>query len=151
MLTLETWFVAAHAVAFVGWAALFALPWIGRRRAVLTARWAAVPLCLLYLLFLLTHLKAIPTDAGYTLEAIGRFFDRPVLLLVGWIHYLVLDLFVGSWEAEHSERAGVPYGLLLPCLFATMMIGPFGLLLYLGVAALRRNSRRPGEGRDPSA
>ncbi|HLL30662.1 MAG TPA: hypothetical protein VK403_06680 [Allosphingosinicella sp.] len=66
MLTLETWFVAAHAVAFAGWAALFALPWIGRRRAVLAARWAAVPLCLLYLLFLLTHLKAIPATSCRT-------------------------------------------------------------------------------------
>jgi len=138
MLTLESWFVAAHAVAFVGWAALFALPWIGRRRAVLVARWAAVPLCLLYLLFLLTHLKAIPTDAGYTLAAIARFFESPVLLLVGWIHYLVLDLWVGSWEAEHSERTGLPHALLLLCLFATMMIGPLGLLLYLGIAAARR-------------
>ncbi|HEX8481319.1 MAG TPA: abscisic acid-deficient protein Aba4 family protein [Allosphingosinicella sp.] len=138
MLTLETWFVAAHAVALLGWAALLASPWIGRSRAVFAARWVAVPLCLLYLLFLLTHLKAIPTDAGYTLEAIARAFDKPVLLLAGWIHYLVLDLFVGSWEAEHSERAGVSNLLLLPCLFATMMIGPLGLLLYLGVAAWRR-------------
>jgi Domain of unknown function (DUF4281) len=145
MLTLDTWFIAAHAVAFIGWAALFALPWIGRRRAVLAARWAAVPLCLLYLLFLFTHLKAIPTGAGYTLEAIGRFFDKPVMLLVGWIHYLVLDLWVGSWEAEHSETAGVPYGLLLLCLFATLMIGPLGLLLYLGVAAWKRGGKsRPG-------
>jgi hypothetical protein len=150
MLKLDTWWIAVHAVAAIGWLALFALPWIGRRRAVLTARWAAVPLCLLYLLFLLTHLKAIPTDSGYTLEAIGRFFDKPVLLLVGWIHYLVLDLFVGSWEAEHSEKAGVPHALLLPCLFATMMIGPLGLLLYLGAAAWSRRSRRPSEGWDPS-
>jgi hypothetical protein len=119
---------------------------------VLTARWVVVPLCLLYLLFLLTHLKAIPTDAGYTLDAIGRFFDKPVLLLVGWIHYLVLDLFVGSWEAEHSEKAGVPHALLVPCLFATFMIGPLGLLLYLGVAAWRgrRGSlRHSGESRNP--
>jgi hypothetical protein len=147
--TIETWWIAVHAIALVGWTALFALPWIGRRRAVLTARWAAVPLCLLYLLFLLTHLKAIPTDAGYTLEAIARGFDKPVLLLGGWIHYLVLDLWVGSWEAEHSERSGLPQALLLPCLFATMMIGPLGLLLYLGVAAWKRKSRRPSEGRGP--
>jgi hypothetical protein len=138
MLTLETWFIAVHAVALVGWLALFSLPWIGRRRAVLTARWAAVPLCLLYLLFLLTHLKAIPTDSGYTLAAVARAFDRPVLLLAGWIHYLVLDLWVGSWEAEHSEGAGVPYGLLAVCLFATLMIGPLGLLLYLAIAAWKR-------------
>ena len=146
---IETWFLGAHGVAFVGWAALFALPWIGRRRAVLAARWTAVALCLLYLLLVLTHLKAIPTDSGYTLAAVARFFEKPVLLLAGWIHYLVLDLFVGSWEAEHSERTGVSHVVLLPCLFATMMIGPLGLLLYLGVAAIRRKSRRPSEGWDP--
>lgn len=142
---IETWFIVAHAIAFVGWAALFALPWIGRRRAVLTARWATVPLCLLYLLFLFTHLKAIPTDLGYTPAAVAAFFEKPVLLLAGWIHYLVLDLFTGSWEAEHSEKAGVPYPVLAACLFATLMIGPLGLLLYLAVAAARR-SRRPSEG-----
>ncbi|HEX8124657.1 MAG TPA: abscisic acid-deficient protein Aba4 family protein [Allosphingosinicella sp.] len=145
---LESWFIGAHAVAFVGWAALFASPWIGRRRAVLAARWVLVPLCLLYLLFFLTHLKAIPTDSGYTLAAVARAFDRPVLLLAGWIHYLVLDLFAGSWEAEHSERTGVGFAPLLLCLFATLMIGPLGLLLYLAVAAFRR-SRRPSEGWDP--
>ena len=145
MLTLGTWFMAVHAVAAIGWLALLASPWIGGRRAVLAARWIAVPLCLLYLLFLLTHLKAIPTDAGYTLEAIARAFDKPVLLLAGWIHYLVLDLFVGSWEAEHSERAGISHAALLPCLFATMMIGPLGLLLYLCVAAWRGRSRRWGD------
>jgi hypothetical protein len=149
MPTVETWFIAAHAVAFVGWAALFALPWVGRRRAVLIARWTVVPLCLLYLLLLSTHLWAIPTDAGYTLAAIGLFFDRPVLLLVGWIHYLIVDLVVGSWEAEHSERTGLSHLVLLPCLFATMMIGPLGLLLYLGVAAWRWK-RRPSAGREPS-
>ena len=138
----ETYFIAVHAIALAGWTALFALPWIGRRRAILGARWAAVPLCLLYLLFLLTHLKAIPTDAGYTLAAVSRAFDKPVLLLAGWIHYLVLDLWVGSWEAEHAERVGLSHAALLPCLLATMMIGPLGLILYLGVAAWHVRRRR---------
>jgi hypothetical protein len=31
---LETLFLGAQVVAFLGWAALFALPWIGRRRAI---------------------------------------------------------------------------------------------------------------------
>jgi hypothetical protein len=148
MPAIENWFIGAHAVASIGWIALFASPWIGRRRAVLAARWVLVPLCLLYLLMLSTHLKAVPTDAGYTLAAVARFFEKPVLLLAGWIHYLVLDLFAGSWEAEHAERAGVSHALLLPCLFATLMIGPLGLLLYLAIVAWK--SRRPGEARDPS-
>jgi hypothetical protein len=142
---IETYFIAAHAVAFLGWAPLFASPWTGRRRAIAWARWIAIPLCLLYLVFLFTHLKAIPTDAGYTLAAVGRAFDKPVLLLAGWIHYLVLDLWVGTWQAEHADEANVPPALLLLCLVSTMMIGPLGLLLYLGIAAVtRRRSARAG-------
>ena len=140
---LETMFIAAQAIAFIGWAALFALPWVGRARAIRIARFIAVPLCLLYLFYFVPNLAAIPLDSGYTLAAVGRAFDEPALLLAGWIHYLVLDLWVGSWEAEHSERAGIPHSALLPCLFATMMIGPLGLLLYLGIAAARsRRSRQ---------
>jgi hypothetical protein len=145
---LETVFIAAQAVAFLGWIALFALPWTGRR-GVRWARWAAVPLCLVYLACFLPNLAAIPNDQGYTLAAVGRAFDTPALLLAGWIHYLVLDLWVGSWEADHAQRASVPHSLLLPCLFATMMVGPLGLLLYLGVAAFRK-PRRPSEGWDPA-
>ena len=133
----ETIFIAAQAVAFIGWAALFALPWVGRARAIRIARWTAVPLCLLYLYFFLPNLAAIPRDGGYTLAALERAFDTPELLLAGWIHYLVLDLWVGSWEAEHAERAGLSHAALLLCLFATMMVGPLGLILYLGVSAMK--------------
>jgi Domain of unknown function (DUF4281) len=139
---LETWFVAAQAIAFLGWAPLFASPWVGRERAIAWARRTAAPLCLLYLIFFLPNLGAIPRDGGYTLAALGRAFDTPALLLAGWIHYLVLDLWVGSWEAEHAAKASVPHAALLPCLIATMMVGPLGLLLYLGVAAARSSRRR---------
>jgi hypothetical protein len=139
---LETVFIGAQILAFVGWAALFALPRIGRARAVRVARWTAVPLCLAYLAFFLPHLAAIPRDRGYSLAALGGAFDAPALLLAGWIHYLVLDLWVGSWQAEHAERAGLSHAALLPCLFATMMIGPLGLLLYLALAAARARSAK---------
>jgi hypothetical protein len=138
---LETWFIGAQAIAFVGWAALFALPWIGRKRAVRIARFVAVALCLLYLAFFLPNVAAIPRDGGYTLAALGRAFDTPALLLAGWIHYLVLDLWVGGWEAEDAGEAGLPHAWLVLCLFATMMVGPLGLLLYLGIAAVRRDVR----------
>ena len=137
---LESLFIAAQILALAGWVPLFALPWVGRRRAILLARWTAIPLCLLYLAFFLPHLSAIPRDLGYSLAALGRAFDTQALLLAGWIHYLVLDLWVGSWEAEHAEAVGVPHKLLLLCLVATMMAGPLGLLLYWLVAARRRGS-----------
>ena len=133
----ETMFIAAQAVAIAGWVPLFVLPWVGRGRAVAWARGAAALLCLLYLAYLLPHFAEIPRDAGYTLTAIGRAFDVPALLLAGWVHYLIFDLWVGTWQAEDAERRGLPHPALAPCLFATMMIGPLGLLIYLAVSRLR--------------
>lgn len=135
---LETMFIAAHAVALAGWAALLALPWVGRRPGLAVARGGAALLCLLYLAYLLPHFAEIPRDAGYTLAAIGGAFDVPALLLAGWIHYLIFDLWVGTWQAEDAERRGLPHAALAPCLFATMMIGPLGLLIYLALTRLRR-------------
>ena len=134
---LDTIFIAAHAVALAGWVALFALPWLGRRPGLAVARGGAALLCLLYLAYLLPHFAAIPRDGGYTLAALGRAFDVPQLLRAGWIHYLIVDLWVGAWQAEDAEGRGMSHAALLPCLFATMMIGPLGLLIYIGVARLR--------------
>jgi hypothetical protein len=137
---LETMFIAAQVVAFAGWLPLFALPWVGRDRALAWARAVAVLLCLLYLVYFLPHAAAIPRDAGYTLAALGRAFDVPALLLAGWIHYLIFDLWVGAWQAEDAGRGGLSHRPLAACLLATMMIGPLGLLIYLAVS---RSWRRP--------
>lgn len=134
----ETMFIGAQVLAFAGWAPLFALPWVGRDRALAWARGVAASLCLLYLAYFLPHAAEIPRDGGYTLAALGRAFDVPALLLAGWIHYLIFDLWVGAWQAEHAEKAGIPHAALAACLFATMMIGPLGLLIYLAVAAARK-------------
>jgi hypothetical protein len=68
-----------------------------------------------------------------SLAGIGAAFADPRTLLVGWVHYLVFDLFVGAWQARDAQRRGVPHALLLPCLFLTFMAGPMGLLLYLAL------------------
>jgi len=56
-------------------------------------------------------------------------------IFVGWVHYLLFDLFVGAWEARDAQRRGVSHGLLIPCLILTYMAGPFGLLLYVVLRA----------------
>ncbi|HET6417269.1 MAG TPA: ABA4-like family protein [Polyangiales bacterium] len=58
-------------------------------------------------------------------------FSAPHVAVAGWIHYLIFDLFVGAWEARDARRRGVPHLLLVPCLLATLLIGPVGLLLYV--------------------
>ena len=67
---------------------------------------------------------------------VSTLFSHPLGILVGWSHYLVFDLFVGSWQARDARRRGVPHLALVPCLFFTLMLGPVGLVLYLIIRKL---------------
>jgi hypothetical protein len=66
-----------------------------------------------------------------TLYGVMIGFSVPHIVVAGWIHYLIFDLFVGAWETRDAQRRGIPHVLVLPCLIATWMIGPVGLLLYV--------------------
>ncbi len=69
--------------------------------------------------------------AGFgSLEGVGLLFQSPIALLAGWVHYLVFDLFIGAWIVRDAKAQGINHWLTLPCLFATLMAGPAGLMLY---------------------
>lgn len=135
-------FIAAHFFALVGWVALFALPKIGLKRGLLWARLFGGLLCFLYVAMLAANWGSLPWGEGFTLTSVAAAFAMPGLGLTFWIHYLAFDLWVGAWEAEDAAERGVPHALLLPCLIATFLIGPLGLLIYLGLTrAVRRPTR----------
>ncbi|MBW1904451.1 MAG: DUF4281 domain-containing protein [Deltaproteobacteria bacterium] len=58
-------------------------------------------------------------------------FSAPHIVVAGWIHYLIFDLFVGAWESRDARRRGIPHLLVVPCLLVTLIGGPIGLLLYV--------------------
>ena len=72
-----------------------------------------------------------------TLYGVMVGFSAPNIVVAGWIQYLIFDLFVGAWETRDAQRRGIPHWLVIPCLLATLMIGPVGLLLYVVVRFLR--------------
>ena len=138
----EKLFWIAHLPALVGWIVLLAAPLVGSR-AVSIARIAAAVLALGYLAIFLFEpqgLRTLATD--YSLRGVGTLFADPRLVLLGWVHYLAFDIWVASWEAEEGRRCGIPHLWVAPCLFLTFMLGPLGLLLFLGVRALHGGARR---------
>jgi hypothetical protein len=58
-------------------------------------------------------------------------FERDLVLLLAWVHYLSFDLFVGMWELRDAQRRGLSHWGVVPCLIFTLMLGPTGLLLYV--------------------
>jgi hypothetical protein len=63
-------------------------------------------------------------------ESIKQGFARDEVMLIGWMHYLAFDLFVGMWELRDAQRISLPHLLLVPCLLLTLLFGPIGLVLY---------------------
>jgi len=131
-MTPELLFSIANTVALSGWVLLALFP---RRRLVNRALCgAALPALLAALYLLLLLARAGQARGGFsTLANVHLLFEDPFTLLAGWVHYLAFDLFIGAWETRDAVRRGAPRLLLLPCLLLTFLIGPVGLLAWLGV------------------
>jgi len=146
----ELIFTIANNGILIFWLLLIVAPrWRGTEFAVHSI---AVPLILgLAYLWLFTRVWFGGEGAAgtnyTTLPGVMALFDSPTGAVMGWIHYLVFDLFVGAWEARDAAKRGVSHWVVVPCLIVTLMAGPVGLLLYL---ALRLLLRRGGFLLDPA-
>jgi len=65
------------------------------------------------------------------MQAVAQSFQIEQVLLAGWLHFLVFDLFVGAWIVRDAHSRQITHWYLLPCLFFTFFAGPTGLMLYL--------------------
>ncbi|MCG6134386.1 MAG: DUF4281 domain-containing protein [Nostoc sp. LLA-1] len=62
------------------------------------------------------------------LADIARFFADETAAATGWIHFLVMDLFVGRWIYWEGQKTGIwTIHSIALCLFA----GPLGLLSHV--------------------
>lgn len=135
----EQIFSVCGTVAMLGWAVLvFAPRWrIGTRLIAPIL----VPLLLgaVYTSLLVADFGSTPEGGGFgTLDAVRRLFSADRALLAGWIHYLAFDLVVGGWELRDAQRRHVHHFFVIPCLAATFMVGPAGLLLYWIVRSIHQ-------------
>ena len=63
-------------------------------------------------------------DDLYTVLATENF------LLIFWLHFLALNLFLGSWTARDGIKYNIPRSLVLMPLILIYFTGPVGLVLY---------------------
>ena len=142
---LEILFKAATATVIPFWLLLIAAP-----RWKWTQRLVHGPVVLLLLTpiyaYMLFGYAPPPKEMNFlSLYGMMVAFSAPSIVVAGWIHYLIFDLFVGAWESRDALRRGVPYGLVIPCLLFTLMFGPVGLLLYVLVRFFYRRVLEYGE------
>ena len=138
----EQIFAYANLLALVGWLPLLVAP-LRRPACLAAARWVAAILAGAYATMIILSVaygSSGPAADFTTLAGLTALFSRPEVLLIGWVHYLAFDLWVGSWIAEDAPDARIGHGLVAPCLILTFVVGPVGLMTYLVLRTVR--SRR---------
>jgi len=131
-------FALATASVVPGWLLLAIYPASAFTRRYTTVA-APVLLGLLYLYLMVTNLGG--TEGGFgSLTDVELLFGNRQLLLAGWVHFLAFHLFVGAWEVRDARRLGLRHGLVIPCLALTFVLGPIGLLAYLGLRVAMRGT-----------
>jgi hypothetical protein len=116
------------------WLLMIILPHWGWTKRIMASLWLIVPLALVYTMLVLPQaVSLLPVLANPTLESLATLLGTPQAAVIGWIHFLAFDLFVGRWIYLDSRERKISAWLTAPCLFLTLMFGPFGFLLYFVV------------------
>lgn len=134
-MSLETLFSAAGSLAMAGWLALLVAP--RARLANWTIAGLGIPavLALGYAVLLAWHAPGAEGGFG-SLAEVAALFRTEGVLLAGWVHYLAFDLFIGAWMCRRAAGEGMNPWLVRLCLPPTLLAGPVGLLLFLGLRAV---------------
>ena len=65
-----------------------------------------------------------------SLDNLYTIFTTESFLLLFWMHFLALNLFLGSWVSRDGVKYGLPRGLVFIPLILIYFSGPVGLVLY---------------------
>ena len=65
-----------------------------------------------------------------SLDNLYTVFATESFLLVFWLHFLALNLFLGSWISNDGIKYGIQRTFTSISLFLTYFTGPLGLVLY---------------------
>ena len=148
----ETAFLAVSIVAMIAWVILILLP----RKPFLMAAVLYLGAGLLSFIYtavlialLANWVDGVALNGGAaggvdftTIVGVAAIFASKGGVVVGWTHYLAFDLFVGLWIARDADAKEFNRFVQAPILFATFMVGPVGLFIWLIVR--ERRARKSG-------
>jgi len=132
-------YTLVNSIAFFAWIFLF-LGTYNKNIQQWVFRIVISGFAVLYTFLLFSGISNFDINGFQTLEGLTAMFADQNLVLTGWIHYLCFDLVAGMYIARDGEKNEIPHLFLIPCLLFCFFSGPFGLLIYLIMRLLYRNS-----------
>ena len=128
----EKVFRAVNLIAILPWLMMMILPKTDITKTVINSNVFPLVLALVYGFYIITTFGKSGGNF-MTLVGVEKLFSKREVLLAGWVHYLVFDLFVGAWEWRDALENNISHWILVPCLLLTLMFGPVGYLVYFVV------------------
>ena len=129
-MSLSSLFDAANLFVLPFWLLMILLPNWQVTRKVMASFLPFVALAGLYLYLFANSLDPDSAEAfaNPQLADLARLFADERVTATGWVHFLVMDLFVGRWIYWQGQQSGIwTIHSLVLCLFA----GPIGLLSHI--------------------
>ncbi len=123
-------FNVANVFVLPFWALMILLPNWKVTRRVMESYIPFLPLAGAYLYLFITSITPENAQAlsNPQLADIAKFFADEKAAATGWIHFLVMDLFVGRFIYWEGQKTGIwTIHSLILCLFA----GPLGVLSHI--------------------
>ena len=130
MISVSQIFNGANVFVLPFWALMIILPNWKVTRKIMESYLPFVALAAVYLYLFINSVTPENAQAlaNPQLADIARFFAEEKAAATGWIHFLVLDLFVGRWVYWEGQKTGIwTIHSITLCLFA----GPLGLLSHI--------------------
>ena len=141
-LNLDNLFNIANLYVLPFWTLMIVLPrWEITKKVMESFLWT-LPLIGLYIYLFAASLD--PDSASIwsnpDLKSLASLFSQEVVVFAGWVHFLVIDLFVGRYIYLIGEEKKIltTHSLIL-CLFA----GPIGLLSHILTVAVKNQFFAP--------
>jgi hypothetical protein len=123
-------FNVANVFVLPFWALMILLPNWKITRKVMESYLPFVVLAGAYLYLFVTSIT--PENAAALsnpqLADIARFFSNETAAATGWIHFLVMDLFVGRWIYWEGQKTGI---WTIHSIALSLFAGPLGVLSHI--------------------
>jgi hypothetical protein len=145
---MDTLFALSSFLVMPFWLLMILLPKARLTRRIIGSPAVLVPAAALYTALVLPRLASIlPAVTNPDLEGITALLGTPEGALIAWVHFLAFDLAVGRWAYLESRERGISPWLMAPVLLLILLLGPLGLLTYLGLRQVTRptTAARQGE------
>ena len=91
---------------------------------------STIVIYIIYQLILLEESTIDVFKLYLSLDNLYTVFATEPFLLIFWIHFITINLFLGSWISRDAIKYNIPRRLVFLPLILVYFLGPLGLFLY---------------------